>query len=227
MTRAMTVAVAEDNYLVREGLRRALEDTGDLRVVAVVATADELLDAVERLDPDAVVTDIRMPPGHLTEGIDAALEIRSSHPRTGVVVLSQHIDGHYAMALFRDGTDGLAYLLKERIGEIEQLVQAVQTVAGGGSVIDPRVVDVLVAERAQGRSSPLDGLTDREREVLAAMARGGTNANIAEELFISESSVEKHATAIFTKLGLASEPGLHRRVAAVVEFLRNDELIDP
>ncbi len=223
MAEPMTVAVAEDSYLVREGLRRALEDTGDLRVVAAVGTGDELLDAVDQLAPDAVVTDIRMPPGHLTEGIDAALRIRSSHPDIGVVVLSQHIDGHYAMSLFRDGTDGLAYLLKERIGEIDQLVHAVQTVAAGGSVIDPRVVDVLVSERAQGRSSPLDALTDREREVLAAMARGETNAVIAEALFLSESSVEKHATAIFSKLGLSSEPGVHRRVAAVVEFLRNTE----
>lgn len=222
MPEPITVIVAEDSYLVREGLRRALEDGGDLEVVAAVGTAHELLDAVDRLQPDAVVTDIRMPPGHTTEGIDAAHRIRSSRPEVGVVVLSQHVDGHYALALFRDGTDGLAYLLKERIGEIDQLVQAVRTVIEGGSVIDPRVVDALVAERARVRS-PLDQLTDREHDVLGAMARGMTNATIAHDLHISESSVEKHATAIFTKLGLSSEPGVHRRVAAVVEFLRTPD----
>lgn len=217
----ITVAVAEDSYLVREGLRRALEDTGELLVVAAVGTAEELLEEVARRPPDAVVTDIRMPPGHTTEGIQAAHRIRAEHPGTGVVVLSQHIDGHYARSLFRDGTDGLAYLLKERIGEIEQLVHAVATVAGGGSVVDPRVVDALVAERARDRSSRMGELTDREGDVLAAMAQGMTNAMIAGSLHISESSVEKHATSIFAKLGLTSEPGVHRRVAAVVEFLRS------
>ncbi|MDX1620615.1 MAG: response regulator transcription factor [Nitriliruptorales bacterium] len=220
MAEPTSVAVAEDSYLVREGLRRALEDTGELDVVAAVGTAEELLDVVDRLEPAAVVTDIRMPPGNTTEGIEAARKIRLDHPSIGVVVLSQHVDGHYALELFRDGTEGLAYLLKERIGEIEQLVQAVQTVATGGSVIDPRVVDALVAERSGSDRTALDDLTEREHEVLAAMARGMTNAMIADDLHISQSSVEKHATAIFSKLGFSSDPGVHRRVAAVVEFLR-------
>lgn len=212
----LRVAVADDHYLVREGIRGALEEA-DIEVIAAVESADDLLDVVARLDPDAVVTDIRMPDG--TEGIDAAHRIRERHPEVGVVVLSQYVDGHYALALFDQGTEGLAYLLKERIGEVDPLADALSTVAAGGSVIDPQVVEALVAQRSRSQESPLRWLTDRETEVLQAMARGGTNATIAAELHLSESSVEKYSTSIFSKLGLSEEPGVHRRVAAVVAFL--------
>lgn len=214
----LRVAVADDHYLMREGVRRALEEA-DVEVVAAVGTAVELLGAVAALAPDAVVTDIRMPNG--TEGITAAHRIRAEHPSVGVVVLSQYVDGQYALALFSEGTDGLAYLLKERIGELDPLADALRAVVAGGSVIDPQVVEALVAQRSGSGSSPLRWLTEREREVLQGMARGGTNATIAADLHLSESSVEKYSTAIFSKLGLSEEPGVHRRVAAVLAFLRD------
>lgn len=218
MGEALRVAIADDHYLVREGIQRALEDA-DIEVVAAVSTADELLDAVERLSPDAVVTDIRMPDG--TEGIEAAQTIRDRHPDIGVVVLSQYVDGQYALALFSQGPDGLAYLLKERIGDVDPLTDALCVVAEGGSSIDPEVLEALVTQRSRAGSSPLRDLTDREREVLQAMAEGGTNATIAEKLHLSESSIEKYSSSIFSKLGLSEEPGVHRRVAAVVAFLRD------
>lgn len=220
MADALRVAIADDHYLVREGIQRALEDADvEIEVVAAVSTADELLDAVERLGPDAVVTDIRMPDG--TEGIEAAQTIRDRHPDIGVVVLSQYVDGQYALALFSQGTEGLAYLLKERIGEVDPLADALGVVIDGGSSIDSEVLDALVAQRSRAESSPLRELTDREREVLHAMAEGGTNATIAEKLHLSESSIEKYSSSIFSKLGLSEEAGVHRRVAAVVAFLRD------
>lgn len=215
----MRVVIAEDNYLVREGTRRLLEDSGEVDVVAAVGSAAELLDAVRRLAPAAVLTDIRMPPGHHMEGIEAAHAIRSDHPEIGVVVLSQHTDETYAFALLRDGTAGLAYLLKDRLGDLEDLVGALRTVTGGGSVIDPMVVDDLVGRRTRNARSPLAGLTERELDVLREMAQGKTNAGIEQALYLSSSTVEKHVTSIFGKLGLAEEPLVHRRVAAVVAFL--------
>jgi DNA-binding NarL/FixJ family response regulator len=217
----LRVAIAEDHYLVREGLRRALEDGGGIEVVGAAADAEELEALVERLEPDVVVTDIRMPPTHHTEGIDAAHRIRARHPTIGVVVLSQYAEATYALELLRDGTAGLAYLLKERIGDPDQIVEAVREVARGGSVVDSDVVGVLVGTRAQQQRSPLAHLTDREREVLAHMAQGRTNAAIAARLHLSESSIEKYATSIFAKLGLTDEPQTHRRVAAVLAFLRD------
>jgi DNA-binding NarL/FixJ family response regulator len=216
----LRVAIADDHYLVRNGVQRALEDadTITIEVVAAVSTAAELLDAVERLAPDAVVTDIRMPDG--TEGIAAAQTIRERHPDVGVVVLSQHVDGQYALALFSRGTEGLAYLLKERIGEVDPLVDALVAVVAGRSAIDPEVLEALVDQRSRAAASPLRQLTGREREVLQAMAEGCTNATIAERLHLSESSVEKYSSAIFAKLGL-SDPDVHRRVAAVVAFLQD------
>jgi DNA-binding NarL/FixJ family response regulator len=216
----LRVAIAEDHYLVREGTRRALEDSGEIEVVATVGTPDELEEAVERLAPDVVVTDIRMPPSHHTEGIDAAHRIRARHPAMGVVVLSQYAEATYALDLLRDGTAGLAYLLKERVGDPDQLVQAVQEVARGGSVVDPDVVAALVGSNAQEERSPLAQLTERERDVLEQMAQGRTNAAIAAQLHLSESSIEKYATSIFAKLGLGNEPQTHRRVAAVLAFLQ-------
>lgn len=218
MGERLRVVIAEDNYLVREGLRRLLEDSGEVTVLACVGTATELLDAVRRLGPDVVLTDIRMPPGHHMEGIDAARAIRSADPSTGVVVLSQHTDDSYAVALFSDGAAGLGYLLKDRIGDLEDLVSALSQVHDGGSVIDPQIVDALVRRRGQGASSPLATLSPRELDVLREMAQGKTNAGIEQALFLSSSTVEKHVKAIFTKLSL-TDSAVHRRVAAVLTFL--------
>jgi DNA-binding NarL/FixJ family response regulator len=221
MFKLVRVVIAEDNYLVREGTRRLLEDSGEVEVVAAVGSANELLDAVDRLHPDAVLTDIRMPPGHDIEGIAAAHQIRKKHPRVGVVVLSQHADEAYAFQLLKDGTAGLAYLLKERVGDTEELLRALRETIAGRSVIDPAVVEALLASRARQAHSPLAGLTPRETDVLREMAQGKTNAAVAESLSVSESAVEKYANAIFSKLGLSEEPQVHRRVAAVLAFLRD------
>lgn len=217
----LRVVIAEDNYLVREGLRRLLEDSGEIDVIACTGNAVELLDAVRRFSPDAVLTDIRMPPGHHMEGIEAARAIRAEHPDTGVVVLSQHADESYALALFADGSAGLGYLLKDRIGDLEDLVHALREVQVGGSVIDPQIVDTLVRRRSAGAANPLSELSPRELDVLREMARGRTNAGIEQSLYLSSSTVEKHVNAIFTKLRLPAT-GIHRRVAAVLAFLQSD-----
>lgn len=219
----ITVVIADDHFLVREGLRRLLADGDDVRVVAEVGTAVELLDAVHRLRPDAVLTDIRMPPGFGTEGIDAALRIRAELPGTGVVVLSQHADAAYVQALFRSGTAGLAYLLKERVADRDGLVSALVAVVAGDSVVDPKVVDALVAGRRQEEASPLRDLTARELEVLREMAGGRSNAAIGRALFISESAVSKHIGAIFTKLRLSDDGGTDRRVRAVLAYVTSTD----
>jgi DNA-binding NarL/FixJ family response regulator len=219
MAEPLRVVLAEDSYLVREGTRRLLESSGEVDVVAAVGSAEELLDAVERLGPDAVMTDVRMPPGHGTEGIEAAHEIRRRHPEIGVVVLSQHADEGYVLGLLQDGTDGYAYLLKERVGDRSELLRALRETSRGGSVIDSLLVEALVGRRRAEARSPLAELTARELDVLRLMAEGRSNAGIAEELSLSESSIEKHISVIFSKLGLSEEPQLHRRVAAVVTFL--------
>ena len=221
MSEPLRVLIAEDNYLVREGTRRLLEDSGDVDVIAAVGTAEELLDAVKRLRPHAVVTDIRMPPGHHMEGIEAAHAIRAAHPEVGVVVLSQYAQEAYAFELLKNGTGGLAYLLKDRVGDLDELLRALREVCAGRSVIDPEVVEALVARRARLADSPVARLTPRELDVLRAMAQGKTNSAIAVGLFLSESAVEKHINAIFTKLGLTAEPEVHRRVAAVLTYLRD------
>ncbi len=220
MTGELRAVLAEDNYLVREGTRRLLEASGQVDVLAAVGTADELIDAVGRLAPDVVVTDIRMPPDHRTEGIRAARLIRSRWPSTGVVVLSQYADPAYALELLGDGTAGFAYLLKDRIADYEQLVHAMREVAAGRSVLDPEIVDGLVRRRARSSSSPVSRLTGRELDVLRAMAEGLSNPAVGERLHLSVSAVEKHVNAIFTKLGLAPESQVHRRVVAVVTYLR-------
>lgn len=227
MPERLRVVIAEDNYLVREGTRRLLEDSGEVQVAAAVSTAEELLDAVARLRPDAVVTDIRMPPGHHMEGIAAAHEIRRDHPHVGVVVLSQHADQAYAFELFRDGTAGLAYLLKDRVGDLEELLGALREVVAGRSVVDAQVVEALVASRARLTHSPVARLTPRELDVLREMAQGKGNRAIAEALFLSESAIEKHVNSIFAKFGLAEERQLHRRVAAVLAFLRDAGVVVP
>jgi DNA-binding NarL/FixJ family response regulator len=216
------VVIAEDNYLVREGTRRVLEETNEVQVIAAVGTAAELVDAVARLHPDAVITDIRMPPGHQMEGITAAHEIRATHPNVGVVVLSQHAAGAYAFELLKNGTAGLAYLLKDRVADPDELVRALREVVAGRSVIDPKVVEELVNRSGRLRASPLHELSRREVEVLREMAQGKTNAAIGTTLHLSESAVEKYVSAIFMKLGLTEEKQIHRRVGAVLAFLRDE-----
>lgn len=221
MSRQLQVVIAEDHHLFREGMRQLLESSGDIEVVAAVADGDSLMEEVELHTPDAVVVDIRMPPNHETEGIDAARHIRANHPETGVVVLSQYANALYAFELFQNGTDGLAYLLKDRVGDIDELIRAVVAVSDGGSVIDPMVVEGLLA-RSRSNSANFHNLSDREYEVLAEMAQGKSNAAISETLFISESSVEKHIGAILSKLGLApTDTAVNRRVAAVLSFFRS------
>jgi DNA-binding NarL/FixJ family response regulator len=214
------VIIAEDNYLVREGTRQLLQTSGEVEVIATVGSAEELLHAVDRLRPDAVIADIRMPPQHHMEGIEAAHRIRERHPNIGVVVLSQHSDEAYAFELLKDGTAGLAYLLKERVGDLSELLRALREVVAGRSAIDPQVIETLVARRTRITSSPLNALTARELDVLREMAQGKTNAAIGQALALSESSVEKHVYTIFSKLQLTEEPHVHRRVAAVLTFLR-------
>lgn len=221
MSDRLRVVIAEDNYLVREGTRQLLEATGEVEVMAAVADAPALLEAVGRLRPDAVLTDIRMPPSHRMEGIEAAHRIRELHPSIGVVVLSQHADEAYAYALLREGTAGFGYLLKERVGDHRELVRGLRETSTGGSVLDPIVVDALIGRRVRSTSSPLATLTDRERDVLGAMAQGKTNQAIAAALHLSVSAVEKHSNAIFSKIGLTEAPQTHRRVAAVLAFLRD------
>jgi DNA-binding NarL/FixJ family response regulator len=219
------IVIADDHYLVREGTRRLLESSGGVDVLAAVENTEALLDAVDRLRPDAVITDIRMPPTNQMEGIEAAHEIRSRHPDVGVVVLSQYVNSLYAFELFRDGTSGLAYLLKDRVGELDELLRALGEVAAGGSVIDPKVVEVLLGRRQQPARSLLETLTAREMEVLSEMAQGESNAAISSSLYISPSAVEKHINAIFAKLMLSPQDGAqHRRVSAVLTFLRNQDL---
>ncbi len=219
MPEPLQIVIAEDNYLVREGVRRLLEDSGRVTVLAGVGSAVELLDAVRRLDPDAVLTDIRMPPSHQMEGIEAAHAIRAAHPTIGVVVLSQHTDETYALALFENGSSGLGYLLKDRVGDLDDLVHALVEVSTGGSVVDPVIIDALVRRRSRDEADPFAALTPRELDVLREMALGKTNARIEEALFLSSSTVEKHVNAIFTKLSIP-ETGVNRRVAAVLAFLQ-------
>lgn len=222
MTERIRVAIAEDHYLLREGTRQLLETSGQIEVLATVGDATALYDAVERLNPDAVIVDIRMPPDHETEGITAARRVRAEHPDVGVVVLSQYANALYAFELFQDGTHGLAYLLKDRVGDVDELVRALVAVTEGGSVIDPNVVESLLSRKATMSRGSLGVLTDRESEVLAEMAQGKSNAGISEALFVSESAVEKHINSIMMKLGLdPDDSGLNRRVAAVLTFLHN------
>jgi DNA-binding NarL/FixJ family response regulator len=203
-------------------VRRLLDDSGRVDVQASVSTGPELLDAVERLRPDAVITDIRMPPSNGMEGIEAARLIKSRHPGIGVVILSQHANAVYAERLLRDGAGGRAYLLKERVSDVEALLRALEEVAAGGSVIDPKIIESLVSRRAHNKESLLSQLSSRELEVLSEMAEGKTNAGIAKRLSLAPSTVEKHVTAILSKLGLSEEGERDRRVAAVLTFLRTE-----
>jgi DNA-binding NarL/FixJ family response regulator len=220
---AIRLVLAEDHYLVREGVRRLLEAQPGLEVVAVCGDLDSLLEAVDREAPDVVVTDIRMPPGHTDEGIQAARRLRETNPGLGVVVLSQYPDPSYALALLETGSAGRAYVLKERVHDLDQLVAAIRAVSEGGSLIDAKVVEGLVADRARPATSPLSELTTREREVLRKMAEGKNNASIGEDLVVTERSVEKVIHSIFMKLGLTWETAVHRRVKAVILYLAESD----
>jgi DNA-binding NarL/FixJ family response regulator len=215
----LRVIVAEDVLLMREGIVRLLGRQPDLAVCAVCADLPGLLAAVDADPPDVVITDVRMPPESGDEGIRAANRFRESHPSLGVVVLSLYAEPRYASALLESGSAGRAYLLKERVSEPGQLADAVRAVAAGGSVIDPVVVDMIIASSGRARSSPLATLTPREREVLDQIAQGKSNSAAARALFLSERAVEKHINALFAKLGLGAEADINRRVKAVLMHL--------
>jgi DNA-binding NarL/FixJ family response regulator len=216
---AVRVLVAEDSLLVREGIATLLGTDEGIEVVGLVEDLPGLLAAVEAEPPDVVLTDIRMPPTGTDEGIRAAAELRATHPSVGVVVLSQYVEAPYVLALLDGGSEGRAYLLKERVSDADQLLRAVHEVARGGSVVDPLVVESLVTARARSSSSPLERLTPREHEVLAEIAQGKNNAAVAAALVLSERAVEKHINSLFAKLGLTEEPEVHRRVKAVLLYL--------
>jgi DNA-binding NarL/FixJ family response regulator len=213
------IVLAEDNVLLREGVARLIAGEASLELVASCGDYDELMEAIEAHEPDVVLTDIRMPPTGTDEGIRAAAQLRKTRPATGVVVLSQYAEPSYALSLLEDGSEGRAYLLKERVSDVDQLLRAIHQVADGGSVIDPKVVEVLVEARARATRSPLARLTPRDTEILGEMAQGKNNAAIASTLVLSERAVEKHINSIFSKLDLTEEPDTHRRVKAVLLFL--------
>jgi DNA-binding NarL/FixJ family response regulator len=213
------LVIAEDDFIVREGVKELLATEPDVEVVASCADFDALIEAVERTKPDVVLTDIRMPPTKTDEGVRAAERFRETAPDTAVLVLSQHDEAEYALALLERGARGRGYLLKQRVSDLDQLVAAIREVARGGSVIDPKVVEGLVAARSGGGSSPLGRLTGREREVLGEMAQGKNNAAIAAALTLTERAIERNINAIFSKLGLTAEKDVHRRVKAVLMFL--------
>jgi DNA-binding NarL/FixJ family response regulator len=215
----LRVVIAEDNALLRDGLVRLVDAQPDLEVVAACGDLPALLAAVDEHRPDVVVTDIRMPPTGTDEGIQAAADLRIAAPSIGVVVLSQYANPAYALALLDGGSEGRAYLLKERVADVDEVLAAIRDVAGGGSVIDPKVVESLVSATSRRRATELDRLTPRETEILQEMATGKNNAAIAATLILSERAVEKHTNSIFSKLGLTEEPNLNRRVKAVLMYL--------
>jgi DNA-binding NarL/FixJ family response regulator len=217
------VALAEDHVLLREGISRLVSANEDFELVGVASDLPQLLAVVAEEHPDVVVTDIRMPPTGTDEGIKAASWIYQNHPQTGVVVLSQYVAPAYAVALLEHGSAGRAYLLKERVSSVDELARAIRTVAQGGSVIDPRVVDELVRSRSSERQPGVSSLTPRESEILGEMAQGKSNSAIAAALFVTERAVEKHTNSIFAKLGLSEEKDVNRRVKAVLVYLSQQE----
>jgi DNA-binding NarL/FixJ family response regulator len=216
---AVRVVLAEDSLIVREGIQELLSSSPTTDVVAACEDADSLLAAVESHDPDVVLTDIRMPPTRTDEGIRIAARLRDSHPGVGVVVLSQFSEPTYVLSLLESGSDGRGYLLKERVHNRGELVSAIDAVAQGGSVIDPKIVEVLVEAKARAASSPLGRLTPREYEVLAQIAQGKSNTAIADSLYLTKRAVEKHINSIFMKLGLAASDDVSKRVKATLLFL--------
>ena len=217
------VALAEDNVLLREGISRLVAANADFELAGVAADLPQLLALMQEQAPDVVVTDIRMPPTGTDEGIQAASWLREHFPKTGVVVLSQYVAPGYALALLEHGSAGRAYLLKERVGSVDELARAIRAVAAGGSVIDPQVVDELVRARSAQRESGLSLLTVRETQILAEMAQGKSNSAIAATLFVTERAVEKHTNSIFAKLGLSEERDVNRRVKAVLVYLSHQD----
>ena len=213
----MRVVLADDAVLLREGTARLLEDAG-FEIVGQAGDADELMLKVRSYSPDVVVTDIRMPPTHTDEGLRAAQEIRERHPGTGVLVLSQYVEAEYALELLSGSAEGVGYLLKDRVSDVDEFAAAVRRVGEGGSALDPAIVSRLVGR--QRRDNPIDTLTPREREVLTLMAEGLSNGAISARLFVTERAVEKHVTSIFGKLRLGADADAHRRVLAVLAFLR-------
>jgi DNA-binding NarL/FixJ family response regulator len=218
---AVRVVFADDNYLVREGVAGLLDEADEIDLVEAVADPEALHRAVLLHRPDAVLTDIRMPPTFTTEGIDAAKRIRAEFPETGVVVLSQYVEEDYAFDLLSEGVEGLGYLLKERVTEVDELVRALHDVARGGSALDPKVVEGLLARKGTGTGTALGGLTERELEVLRELATGRSNAATAKALYMSERAVEKHVGSVFQKLGLVNESDVNRRVMAVLAYLES------
>jgi DNA-binding NarL/FixJ family response regulator len=219
---ALRVVIADDSYLVREALHQLLAGIPEVEVVAVCEDRYGLQDAIERDSPDVVLSDIRMPPSGGNEGIRVAAELRETHPEVGVVILSQYADPALALELFESGAEGRAYLLKERVGDRGELVEAIQAVADHRSVVDSKLIDGLIAERARSTPSPLDELTAREREVLAEVATGKSNAAIASSLFLTKRAVEKHINAIFMKLNLRETDDTSRRVMATLMYLAGE-----
>jgi DNA-binding NarL/FixJ family response regulator len=217
--RVYRVVVADDTYLIREGVRQALDGEADVEVVAYSSDFTSLMRDVHEHRPDVVITDIRMPPTHTDEGIRAAAEMSEKHPGVGVVIISHYVSPYYVLRLFEHGSAGRAYLLKEHVGHRIRLLEAIREVAQGGSVVDPKVVDVLVEARLRARNSPLGKLTSREREVLAGVAEGKSNAAVAADLFLTKRAIEKNINAIFAKLGLADDIEVSRRVAATLLYL--------
>ena len=213
------IVVAEDNALLRDGLVRLISSVADFELVGSCGTYDDLHELVERTNPDVVVTDIRMPPTGTDEGIRIATALRTTHPETGVVVLSQYASPAYAMALLAEGSHRRAYLLKDRVADVDDLVAAIRQVHAGGAVIDPKVVEQIVGGSIRRSRSPLEQLTKREREILGEMAQGKSNAAIAATLILSERAVEKHTNSIFSKLLLTEERDVNRRVTAVLMYL--------
>jgi DNA-binding NarL/FixJ family response regulator len=221
------VALADDNLIVREGIGRILGNQPEIDVIATCGDLPSLMEAIERDAPDVVVTDIRMPPSSTDEGIQLAAELRDRYPEIGVVVLSNYAEPSYAIALMETGSAGRAYLLKERVHHRAQLASAIESVASGGSVMDPKIVEPLVASRARSERSPLSDLTPREREVLSEIAQGKSNGAIAEKLVLTKRAVEKHINSIFLKLNLADAEDVSKRVKATLVFLADAEHADP
>lgn len=219
---ALRVVIGDDSFLAREAIGALLEGTVGIDLVAICEDADSLRSAIEREEPDVVLTDIRMPPDHRDEGIRLANELRETRPEVGVVVLSQHAEPTYAVLLFEDGSHGRAYLLKESLKNRDELVRAVVTVADGGSVVDPLIVDELLEIQRRRRDTPLDSLTPRELEILGLIAEGRSNAAIAEKLVVTKRAVERHINSIFLKLGLRESENVSRRVKAALLYLSGE-----